>query len=149
MVRLGERGEKTFWAESGGDFFWGSFVGVVEDPDGCAILKWRRSERYIHCSTTVTLFQSHIIVFSLTYYSSWLGMAQIQSILDILDQKWPNIAGFFTFQSGPKGTKMANPGVLHETLLGPYGPFWIISDKNEFFASNGQSRVWRRCFKHH
>ena len=23
---------------------------------------------------------------------------------------------------------------------------WIISDKNEFFASNGQSRVLQRCF---
>ena len=27
----------------------------------------------------------------------------------------------------------------------PSGPFWIISYKNELFAPNGQSKVWRRC----
>ena len=32
-----------------------------------------------------------------------------------------------------------------ETLLGPSGPLWTISDKNDFFAPNGQSRVWRWC----
>ena len=32
------------------------------------------------------------------------------------------------------------------TCLGPSGHFWTISDENEFFAPNEQSRVWRRCF---
>ena len=32
---------------------------------------------------------------------SWLGMAQKWSILD---QKWPNMAGLSTLQSGPKGS---------------------------------------------
>ena len=30
--------------------------------------------------------------------------------------------------------------------LGPSGPFWTISDKNDFFAPNGQNRVLQRCF---
>ena len=32
------------------------------------------------------------------------------------------------------------------TLLGPSGPFWTISDKNDFFARNAQSRGWHGCF---
>ena len=53
MARLGERGEKTFWADSAGDFFRGSslkennFVGVVEGPNGSAILQWRLSGKYV------------------------------------------------------------------------------------------------------
>ena len=31
------------------------------------------------------------------------------------------------------------------TLLSPTGPLWTISDKNDFFVLNGQSRVWRKC----
>ena len=31
-------------------------------------------------------------------------------------------------------------------ILGPSGPFWTILDKNDFFAPNGQSRGWQRCF---
>ena len=76
---------------------------------------------------------------------SWLGMAQKWSILD---QKWPNMAGLSTLQRGPKGTKMVNLSLFDHLgpCLGPSGPFWTISDKNDFFAPNGQSRVWQRCF---
>ena len=81
-------------------------------------------------------------------HRSWLGMAQKWSTLD---QKWPNMAGLSTFQSGPKGSKRVQNGQPKcfwpfGTLLGPSGPFWTISDKNEILAPNGQSRVWRRCF---
>ena len=31
-------------------------------------------------------------------------------------------------------------------ILGPSGPFWTISDKNDFSAPNGQSRGRQRCF---
>ena len=31
-------------------------------------------------------------------------------------------------------------------ILGPSGPFWTILDKNDFFAPNGQSSGWQRCF---
>ena len=56
-----------------------------------------------------------------------------------------------TFQSGPKGSERvqnAKPGCFWQfgTLLGPSGHFWILSDKNKFFARWGQRRVWRRCF---
>ena len=56
-------------------------------------------------------------------------------------------AGLSTFQSGPKGTKMVNLNVFDHLgpILGPSGPFWTILDKNDFFAPNGQSRVWGRC----
>ena len=30
-------------------------------------------------------------------------------------------------------------------LLGPSESFWTILDKNDFFAPNGQIRVWQRC----
>ena len=36
-----------------------NFVGVVEGPDGSAILEWPLSGRYILCST-MTSFQLHI-----------------------------------------------------------------------------------------
>ena len=51
-------------------------------------------------------------------------------------------------QKGPKGTKMVNLSVFDHLgpILGPSGPFWTISDKNDFFAPNGQSRGWQRCF---
>ena len=69
-------------------------------------------------------------------HRSWLGMAQKWSILD---QKWPNMAGLSTFQSGPKGSKRDQNGQpkcfwSFGTLLGPSGPFWTISNKNWFFA---------------
>ena len=64
---------------------------------------------------------------------SWLGMAQKWSILD---QKWPNMAGLSTLQSGPKGPKRDQNGQPKSfwtfgTLLGPSGPFWTISNKND------------------
>ena len=34
---------------------------------------------------------------------------------------------------------------MKDVKLDPFGPFWTISDKNDFFAPNGQSRVWQRC----
>ena len=79
-------------------------------------------------------------VMSLFFYSgvdhSWLGMAQKRSILD---QKWPNMAGLSTLQSGPKGPKRDQNGQPKSfwtfgTLLGPSGPFWTISNKNWYFA---------------
>ena len=41
----------------------------------------------------------------------------------ILDQKWPNMAGLSTLQSGPKGTKMVNISVFDHLgpRLGPSG----------------------------
>ena len=76
---------------------------------------------------------------------SWLGMAQKWSILD---QKWPNMAGLSTLQSGPKGTNIVNLSVFDHlrpylspsrTLLGHFRQKW-------FLAQNGQSRVLQRCF---
>ena len=57
----------------------------------------------------------------------------------ILDQKWPNMAGLSTLQSGPKGPKRDQNGQPKcfrpfGTLLGPSGPFWTISNKKLFFA---------------
>ena len=57
----------------------------------------------------------------------------------ILDQKWPNMAGLSTLQSGPKEPKRDQNGQPKSfwtfgTLLGPSGPFWIISNKNWYFA---------------
>ena len=49
-----------------------------------------------------------------------MGMAQKWSILD---QKWSNMAGLSTFQSGPKETKMANLSVFDHL-----GPFWAHLD---------------------
>ena len=62
---------------------------------------------------------------------------------------WPNMAGLSAFQSGPKGTKMVNLSLFDHLgpRLGPSGPFWTISDKNDFFAPNGQNRVLQRCFR--
>ena len=80
------------------------------------------------------------------------SMAGRRQKWSILDQKWPNMAGLSTFQSGPKGSKRDQndqPKCFWPfgTVLGPSGHFWTISDKNEFFVPNGQSRVWRRCFR--
>ena len=61
------------------------------------------------------------LVMSLFYFGaqrSWLGMALKWSILD---QKWPNMAGLSTFQSGPKGIKMANLSVFDHLE-----PFWTL-----------------------
>ena len=60
-------------------------------------------------------------------------------------QAWQH---FKVVQMGPEGTKMVNLSVFDhlEPLLDPSGPFWTISDKNDFFAPNGQNRVLQRCF---
>ena len=68
------------------------------------------------------------------------------------------MASLSTFQSEPNRTKMANLSVFEH--LGPYTstfravvftvhPHVIIYSHwpNEFFAPNGQSRVWRRCLR--
>ena len=52
-------------------------------------------------------------------------------------QKWPNMAGLSTFQSGPKGSKRVRNGKPRcfwkfWTFLGLSGHFWTISDKNQF-----------------
>ena len=65
-----------------------------------------------------------------------LGMAQKWSILD---QKGSNMAGLSTLQSGPKGSERDQNGQTKcfwplGTLLGPSGPFWTISDKNDFLS---------------
>ena len=67
------------------------------------------------------------------------SMAGRRQKWSILDQKWPNMAGLSTFQSGPKGSKRVQNGQPKcfwpfGTLLGPSGPFWAISNKNWFFA---------------
>ena len=64
-------------------------------------------------------------------------------------QTWQACQHSKVVQKGPKGTKMVNLSVFDHLgpILGPSGPFWTISDKNDFFAPNGQSRVWRRCFE--
>ena len=64
------------------------------------------------------------------------SMAGRRQKWSILDQKWPNMAGLSTFQSGPKGSKMVNQSLFDHLgpLLGPYGPFWTTSDKNDFFC---------------
>ena len=70
---------------------------------------------------------------------SWLGMAQKWSILD---QKWPNMAGLSTVQSGPKWKTW-----LFLTICNPFGP--ICSLLNHFRQKSifcSFSRVWRRCF---
>ena len=79
------------------------------------------------------------LVMSLFHFGvqrSWLGMPQKWSILD---QKWPNMAGLSTLQSGPKGSERDQNGQPKcfwplGTLLGPSGPFWTISNKNWYFA---------------
>ena len=92
------------------------------------------------------------VVMSLFFYSgvhrSWLGMAQKWSILD---QNWPNMVGLSPLKSGQKGSKRGQNGQPKcswpfGTLLGTSGPCWTISDKNDFFAPNGQSMDWRRSY---
>ena len=41
----------------------------------------------------------------------------------IKKQKWPNMVGLSTFQSGPKGSKMVNLDVFDHS-----GPFWAHLD---------------------
>ena len=50
------------------------------------------------------------------------SMAGRRQKWSILDQKWPNMAGLSTFQSGPKGSKMVNLSVFDHL-----GPFWTTS----------------------
>ena len=77
-------------------------------------------------------------------HRSWLGMAQKWSILD---QKWPNMAGLSTLQSGPKGSKRDQNGQPKSfwSFGTPLGSIWTLLDhfrQKWFFALNGQSRVW-------
>ena len=63
-------------------------------------------------------------------------------------QTWQACQRSGVVQKGPKGTKMANWSVFYHlepfwARLDPFGPF---QTKMFFFAPNGQSRVWRRCF---
>ena len=55
-------------------------------------------------------------VFYFGVHCSWLGMAQKWSILD---QKWPNMAGLSTLQSGPKGTKSKKSYLWDGGVWGP------------------------------
>ena len=82
--------------------------------------------------------------------------------LTVHDWGWPKNGPFWTkngqtwqacqrskvVQRGPKGTKMVNLSLFDHLgpRLRPSGPFWTISDKNDFFAPNGQNRVLQRCF---
>ena len=63
-------------------------------------------------------------------------------------QTWQACQRSKVVQRGPKGTKMVNLSLFDHLgpRLGPSGPFWTISDKNDFFAPNGQNRVLQRCF---
>ena len=63
-------------------------------------------------------------------------------------QTWQACQRSKVVQRGPKGTKMVNLSLFDHLgpLLGPFGPCWTISDKNDFFAPNGQNRVLQRCF---
>ena len=79
---------------------------------------------------------------------SWLGMAQKWSILD---QKWPNMAGLSTLQSGPKGPKRDQNGQPKSfwSFGTPFGSIWTLLDhfrQKWFFAPNRQNRVLQRCF---
>ena len=64
-------------------------------------------------------------------------------------QTWQACQRSKVVQRGPKGTKMVNLSLFDHLgpRLGPSGPFWTISDKNDFFAPNGQNRVLQRCFR--
>ena len=64
-------------------------------------------------------------------------------------QTWQACQRSKVVQKGPKENKMVNLSLFEHlgSLLGPSGTFWTISDKNDFFAPNGQSRGWQsRCF---
>ena len=54
-------------------------------------------------------------------------------------QTWQACQRSKVVQRGPKGTKMVNIFLFDHLgpRLGPSGPFWAISNKNEFFAPNG------------
>ena len=58
---------------------------------------------------------------------SWLGMAQKWSILD---QKWPNMAGLSTLQSGPKGSERDQNGQpkCFWSFGTHFGPIWTLLD---------------------
>ena len=73
---------------------------------------------------------------------SWLGIAQKWSILD---EKWANMAGLSTFQSGSKGSKRVHND--QPKCFWPFGPIWTLLGNFKqkwFFAPNGQ-KVLRRC----
>ena len=55
---------------------------------------------------------------------------------------------FFAPNGVLTGSKMVNLNVFDHLgpFLGPSGPFWTISEKNDFVAPNGQNRVLQRCF---
>ena len=60
-------------------------------------------------------------------HRSWLGMAQKWSILN---QKWPNMAGLSTLQSGPKGSKRDQNGQPKSfwSFGTPFGSIWTLLD---------------------
>ena len=67
-------------------------------------------------------------------HRSWLMKAQKRSILY---QTWQAFQLVKVVQKGYKGTKKPTFVFFYFfwTLLGPYGPFWTISNKNWFFAA--------------
>ena len=60
-------------------------------------------------------------------HRSWLEMAQKWSILD---QKWPNMAGLSTLQSGPKGSERDQNGQpkCFWSFGTHFGPLWTLLD---------------------
>ena len=58
----------------------------------------------------------------------------------ILDEKGQACQHSKKVQKGLKGTKIVNLSVVDHLgpILGPSGRLWTISDKNVFFAPNGQ-----------
>ena len=77
------------------------------------------------------------------------SMAGRRQKWSILDQKWPNMAGLSTFQSGPKGSKMVNLSVFDHlgpfwAHLDPFGPFQTTMN---FLPQMGVAEVLRKGFK--
>ena len=59
----------------------------------------------------------------------------------IKKQKWPNMVGLSTFQSGPKGSKMVNLDVFDHSgpfwaRLDPYGPLETKNDSSQGLNSH-------------
>ena len=66
-----------------------------------------------------------------------------------IKQKWPNMAGLSTFQSGPMGSKKVQNGKPRcfwqfGTLLGPFGPF---QTKNHFLPYKDKVGFGRGAFE--
>ena len=80
-----------------------------------------------------------------------LGVAQITKETDT-HRMWKNVfflqnsaSDSFDFWKG-KLLLIHQFSFVVQPILCPSGPFWTILDKNDFFAPNGQSRGWQRCF---